>query len=61
MSVTAWVVWFGAQTLVLLLVLGIAMFGVTGRLTREQRTTSPARTQRRHHRHHLSFRHHAAH
>jgi hypothetical protein len=36
-SANAWLLWFALQTLVLLGVLGIAMLGVTGHLTRSHR------------------------
>jgi hypothetical protein len=62
MSVTAWVLWFSVQCLVLLGVLGIAMLGVTGRLTHHDRAGRSSGTARPHRHHlHLSFRHHAVH
>lgn len=62
MSVAAWVLWFGAQTLVLLVVLGIAMLGVTGRLAHSKAARpSTGQVPRHGHHLHLAFWHHAAH
>lgn len=65
MSANAWLIWFALQTLVLLGVLGIAMLGVTGQLTRTHHRVhrpAPGPTQRRHHLHlHLPIRHRPAH
>ena len=60
MSVTAWVIWFTALTIVLIAVLAIAMLGVTGRLTRSHQAEPSARRAPRHHHLHLPFRHHPA-
>ena len=65
MTANAWLLWFTLQTLVLLGVLGVAMLGVTGRLTRTHHHAhrdAPGPIQRRHHLHvHLPIRHHPAH
>ena len=54
MSANAWLLWFTLQTLVLLVVLGVAMLGVSGRLTRSRhsaRRDAPGPIQRHHHLH----------
>jgi len=54
MSANAWLLWFTLQTLVLLGVLGVAMLGVSGRLTRSHhsaRRDAPGPIQRHHHLH----------
>ena len=56
MSANVWLLWFTAQALVLLAVLGVAMLGVTGHLSRTRRAAS--RPQHRHH--FLHFQHHPA-
>ena len=61
MSATAWLLWFAAQSMVLLAVLGVAMLGVTGRLTRTHHHGAAPGPIRRSHHHMPSFRHHPAH
>ncbi len=52
MSANAWLLWFALQSLVLLGVLGVAMLGVSGRLTRPHphaHRDAPGPIQRHHH------------
>ena len=52
MSANAWLLWFALQSLVLLGVLGVAMLGVSGRLTRpppHAHRDAPGPIQRHHH------------
>lgn len=60
MSPDAWLLWFTAQSVVLIAILAIAMLGVTGRLTHAKRAR-PIGKAPRHTHHHLGFLHRPAH